>query len=138
MLGVWDQAPFRQTVVHGYRGPIRWGRPLYNGWSALTGAACLPAPGATFRHLMAAVPIAADDDAAVFGALLDFAIVESMNRDSDYLLLGLHAADPLLKIAKDRAATCYTTRLYLVCWEDGEPFRAAIDGRPPYLELGSL
>jgi hypothetical protein len=54
------------------------------------------------------------------------------------VLLGLHEADPLLAVARPHRAVWYTTNLYLVCWEDGEPLRASLDGRPPYLELGSL
>ena len=37
-----------------------------------------------------------------------------------------------------RAAAEYRTRLFVVCWEDGEAERRALDGRVPYLELGSL
>ena len=62
----------------------------------------------------------------------------SSDAPATHLLLGLHESDPLLPVAQSRAAICYTTRLYLVCWEDGEPFRAGLDGRVPYLELGSL
>ena len=55
-----------------------------------------------------------------------------------YLTLGLHEADPLLPALKSFRAVWYTTELFLVCWQDGEAFRARLDDRPPYLELGSL
>ena len=36
------------------------------------------------------------------------------------------------------AAAEYRTRLFVVCWDDGEAYRGRLDARPPYLELGSL
>ena len=55
-----------------------------------------------------------------------------------YLLLGLHESDPLFLRASRWRARRYVTRLYLACWDDGEPLRKSLDGRPPYLELGCL
>jgi hypothetical protein len=50
----------------------------------------------------------------------------------------LQGADPLLSALRAYRATRYVTLLYLVCWADGEALRARLDGRVPYLELGSL
>ena len=55
-----------------------------------------------------------------------------------HLLIGLHEADPLLRVAQRYQAACYVTHLFLVCWRDGEEARIALDGRAPYLEAGSL
>ena len=54
------------------------------------------------------------------------------------MLLGLHETDPLLPVARRYQAACYVTYLFLVCWADGDTVRQALDGRPPYLELGCL
>ncbi len=54
------------------------------------------------------------------------------------LLLGLHADDPLLTVARPLAAKEYHTQLYYVCWPDGESLLDELDDRPPYLELGCL
>jgi hypothetical protein len=43
----------------------------------------------------------------------------------------------MLPIARSRGRA-YVTRLFLVCWDDGDPLRASLDKRPPYLELGGL
>lgn len=136
-LAAWDQHGFRQTVVHGYGRPLGWVRPVYNAWARLAGRPRLPGPGDAFRYRVAALPLVADDDPAVFAALLDAFLVRG-GGDADYLLVGLHEADPLLAVMRRRRATWYTTRLFLVCWEDGEAMRRSLDGRPPYLELGSL
>jgi hypothetical protein len=136
MLAGWDQHRFRQTVVHRYEWPLGWLRPFYNAWATGFHKPRLPGAGDSFRYLTAALPIVAEDDAHVFARLLEALL--SAAGTWDYALLGLHETDPLLSVAKTYRATWYTTRLYLVCWEDGEKVRAALDGRPPYLELGAM
>lgn len=137
-LAGWDQHAFRQNVVAGYNGLLRWLRPAYNTWARLRGWPRLPRPGGAVRSLLAALPVIADDDPATFAALLQELLNKTSAGQHEYLLLGLHEADPLLPVARSLPAKCYTTRLHLVCWQDGEPLRATLDGRPPYLELGTL
>jgi hypothetical protein len=137
-LAGWDQHAYRQTVVHGYGGPLRWARPVYNAWAVLRRRPWLPAPGQALRYLTAALPVVADDDPAVFAALLDGLLVRAAGGPWQYLLAGLHEADPLLPVLRRYRATWYVTNLYLVCWDDGEELRARLDGRAPYLELGAL
>jgi hypothetical protein len=138
MVAGWDQHAFRQSVIEGYSGWLKWLRPVYNTWHHLRGAPGLPAPGQPLHYLSAALPLAAGDDAGVFAALL----AELRGRCSggawSHLLLGLHEADPLLGIARHWQTACYTTFLYLVAWPDGDAQRLALDDRPPYLELGTL
>jgi hypothetical protein len=131
-LGTWDQSSFRQAVIHDYSRLLRWLRPLYNIWAWLRGRPPLPAIGAELRHTFAALPVAVD--AAALCSLLDAA----RPTVADYLLLGLHERDPLLPAARRYAMAEYVTRLFIVCWDDGEAYRRTLDDRPPYLELGSL
>ena len=77
-------------------------------------------------------------DREVFAALLKTLLARSSTRHGDYLLLGLHETDALLRLVTKRGTTSYITRLYHVCWEDGEELRSRLDGRPSYLELGCL
>jgi len=137
-LAGWDQHAYRQRVVHAYGGWLgRW-RPVYNGWAWLRGRAGLPAVGAPLRLLLAALPVVADDDAGVLRALLAALVQRARTGPWSHVLVGLHAADPLLPLVRRYQSACYTTQLYLVCWDDGEAARRALDGRPPYLESGSL
>jgi hypothetical protein len=136
-LAGWDQHDFRQTVVEGYGGLLRWLRPLYNGWAALRRLPSLPAPGQPLHYLCGALPVVAGGDPAVFDALIDRLCCRAAGR-WPYLLIGLHESDPLLALLRERRATWYTTLLYLVCWDDGELARQALDERVPFLELGSL
>lgn len=137
-LAGWDQHAYRQRVVRGYGGWLGRLRPLYNAWAVLRGRAGLPAVGEPLRTLLAALPVVADDDPVVFQALLASLLQQASAAGWSHLLIGLHAADPLLAVARRYEAACYTTQLYLVCWDDGDSARLALDGRPPYLESGSL
>jgi len=87
---------------------------------------------------MGALPLACDDDPQVLRALLDALVLERSGRTWDYLLLGMHGSDPLRAAVQEYQADYYTTQAYLACWEDGEELHRALDGRPLYLELGSL
>jgi hypothetical protein len=138
MLAGWDQQPFRQTVVHAYGWPLSWLRPFYNACACWRGLPRLPEPGEAFRYLTAALPLVADDDPHIFASLLNGLYQRAQAGDCDYLLLGLHERDPLLPVLRRYRATWYTTRLHVVCWEDGEEMRQRLDDRPPYLELGCL
>lgn len=135
-FGLWDQSDFRQTVVHGYGPPLGWVRPIYNAWARWSGRPRLPGAGDRFRSRCAALPLVDDDDPETFAALLGTAVARST--DADYLLIGLHESDPLLSVVRRWPATWYPTKLFYVCWDDGEPVRRSVDDRPPYLELGSL
>ncbi|MCY2930527.1 MAG: hypothetical protein NTV86_13715 [Planctomycetota bacterium] len=138
LLAAWDQYAFRQNVVHSYHGPLRALRPLYNAWAGLTGRPRLPQPGQPLRSLVAALPVVADDDPRTAAALLDAAMDARRGQGWDYLLVGLHESDPLLRALHARRGRRYVTNLYVVCWPDGESLHRWLDARPPYLELGTL
>jgi len=136
-LACWDQSAFRQVVVERYGLGIGWARRFYNAWAALRKLPKLPQAGRPFRFVSAALPMALNDEPAVFCALLNAAIKMAAKRH-EYLLVGMHDSDPLLPLVKSRWSAEYLTRLYYVCWPDGEALRQKIDERPPYLELGCL
>lgn len=138
LLAAWDQQAFRQNVVHSYHGPLRALRPLYNAWAGLTGHPRLPRPGQPLRSLVAGFPVVADDDPQTAAALLDAALAARRGQGWDYLMVGLHESDPLLRALHARPGRRYVTNLYVVCWPDGDSLRRSLDARPPYLELGTL
>jgi hypothetical protein len=137
-LAGWDQHAYRQTLVNGYRGWLGRVRPLYNVFCKLRGIAGLPAPGSSLRYLLATLPLVADDEPDVFAALLNRVRARAAGGPCSHLLVGLHEADPLLRLACRYESARYVTRLYLVCWKEGDERRLGLDGRCPYLELGSL
>lgn len=137
-LGGWDQHLFRQSIVQHYSRAIRWGRPLYNFGARLRGRPLLPAAGQPFRYLVGTLPVVSQSDPTVFKALLKTLLNSRAGSSAEFLLLGLHANDPLLPVARAFQTARYTTHVFLVCWDDGEEARSRLDDRTPYLELGSL
>jgi hypothetical protein len=138
ILAGWDQTAFRQSVIHGYKRPLKYARPVYNAWARARGLPSLPAVGTPLRYLTGALPIVADHRPGVLSALLAEQCCRAAGSSFDYLLIGLHESDPLLAELRGLGGKEYMTRLFLVCWQDGEPLRRSLDGRPPYLELGCL
>jgi hypothetical protein len=88
--------------------------------------------------LTGALPVVSEDAPDVFKALIEALCQRAAGGPWSHVLIGLHAADPLLRVARRYQAACYVTHLFLVSWEDGDPARLAVDSRAPYLELGSL
>jgi hypothetical protein len=136
VLAAWDQRGMRQTAVHGYSRRLHVFRPFYNAAARLRSRPMLPRPGEIFPFVTGAIPVVRDNDREIAAALLDHLL--AANEQRTFLLVGLHERDPLLPMIQRRQVTAYVTRLYHVCWEDGESLRSSLDSRPPYLELGCL
>lgn len=134
ILAGWDQSGFKQTVVERYSGPLRWLRPLYDGYARIRNLPGLPRPGGAFHYIMGALPLMENNDPVMFAALIRRLLADLSGRERAYLLVALHESHPLLPVLVRRATTRYVTRLYCVCWEDPP----VLDGRTPYLELGCL
>jgi hypothetical protein len=139
-MGLWDQTSFKQTVVRGYSGTLRWLRPAYNGAAWLMGhtAAPLPPPGAHLRAAYAAFIAVSHDDPGTFSTLLRRVCALAAARGFTYLLLGLAAGDPLLDAARRFPHVAYGSTLYTVCLQGDEAFHSVPDGRVPYMEIATL
>jgi len=133
-LACWNQLPFRQHLVAGYNGLIRWGRPALNLLAAPAGCQLLPPPGTPVRCMLAACLAIRHDNPGVFRALLQHALSTRAGAGHDYLFVGLAEGDPLLPVAAEPLHIALRSRIYAVTW-DAAP---ALDGRAPYMELGSL
>lgn len=125
-MALWDQTGFKQSVVRGYSG---W-------WKAL--APVLPRIGQQLRSVYASLVCIADDDAAVFRALLREVYNLACARRADYLLIGLDARDPLLRPARAYRHLSYGSRLYLASWRNGGPCHEQLDDRPAYVDIATL
>jgi hypothetical protein len=134
----WDQRAFRQTVVHQYSGAMRWLRPAYNTWARASRRPALPPAGSVLRTVFTARLVVLQDDPAVFVALKAQLRQKARVSGAHYLLVGMHADDPLWPAARSLSARRYTTRLFYVAWEDEQELLDSLDERAPYLELGSL
>lgn len=130
VMAAWNQLPFRQHVVTGYQGWLRWAQPLLGR--------LLPPPGEPVRSLLAACLAIRDDDPAVFHVLLRHLLHVHAGRTHRWLFIGLAGDDPLQPVAAEPWHLTLHSRIYTVEWGDGRAALQALDDRVPYLELGSL
>jgi hypothetical protein len=138
VAGLWDQSAYKQTIVHGYTGWLKAAAPLYNIGAPWFGRAALPRPGDKLRSAYASLISIANDEIAVFRALLRALYNLACGRRLGYLLVGLDARDPLLPAAYDYSHVVYRSRLYLAEWCDGSRIYEQLDGRPDYVDIATL
>ena len=138
VIGLWDQSAYKQTVVQAYPGFLRQARPLYNAGAGLMGMQPLPEAGQAIRSIYASFVCVARNDPRIFQVLLQSAYNLAAQRAYAFLIVGLSVRDPLLAIARRYAHITYRSRLYLVCWQDGEDFHERLDSRVPYVDVATL
>ncbi len=138
VLGLWDQSPYKQTVVRGYGGWLGRFRPWVNLGARLIGARPLPPPGDALRFIYASFICVAGNNPAVFDLLLRHAHNLAAERRFAYLMVGLSRRDPLLPVAQQYWHVPYRSRIHLACWEDGQAWANQLDNRIPYIEIASL
>jgi hypothetical protein len=138
LAGLWDQSGYKQTIVHGYSGWLKAAAPLYNLGAACVRRAALPHPGEKLRSAYASLICIANDEIAIFRALLCELYNLARSRRLSYLLVGLDSRDPLLPAAREYAHVSYPTRLYVAEWPDGERVYEQLDARPAYVDIATL
>ncbi len=121
---VWDQRAVRQTVVRGYPPMLRRMRPLVNFGARLLRTPRLPAVGKTIP-LAFASHIAATPDS--LPAALRSLETAASQRGIEYLTVGFDARDPRLGVVRRHfKGREYSSRIYLVYWEDGAQCAEAV------------
>lgn len=120
--------PARQTVVERYRGPLGWTRGLLSKLTSLP----LPEPGSELP--MAYVALGCGTVEA-YRALLEHLYGEARRRGYGFLMAGLAESDPCCEVVNRFPHWTYPSQVYAVLFQDQE---VRIDGRTPYLEIGTL
>jgi hypothetical protein len=136
VAGLWDQREYKQTVVQGYAGALRWFRPVTAPLARLAGLPPLTPPGEAVASAHLAFVCVAGDDSEVFRALLRHARDLAARRGLGYVIVGLDTRDPLLPCAMACLHVAYSSRLYTVSF--GEDHGVPLDGRVPYVETATL
>lgn len=133
---VWDQRPFRQTIIDGYGGALRLTRPAVNAVQSLRGLPYLPPPGAVLAQ--GAVLGAFAADAGAWPPLWRALRARAAARGLAWLAWSADARAPevpaLRRLLRPRE---YHTRIYDVAW-GGRPARDAWDDRLFRPEAGLL
>jgi hypothetical protein len=125
---LWDQRPFKQTVVRRYAPALRRLRPLINAAAMILRRPRLPAVGRAVAHAyvshLAADPSRPELTERLVRVLRSCAAA----RRIDFLTLGLDARDPRLPhLRRAFRPREYVTRLYAVHWDDGAAAARQID-----------
>jgi hypothetical protein len=126
VVALWDQSAYKQSEIRGYSGWLRAAAPL------------LPRPGTQLRSAYAALVCVANDDPGTFRSLLHEIYTLAAERGFEYLLIGLDARDPLLRVARAYPHVAYPSRLYLASWPDGGHSYEPLDARPAYVDIATL
>ncbi|MGZ3439457.1 MAG: GNAT family N-acetyltransferase [Polyangia bacterium] len=138
-LAIWDQQAFKQSVVRGYRGPLRIARPAYNRLAPLVRLPTLPAPGEPVRQAYLSHFAVDGDDAGLGAALVALACDRMARSGLAYLTLGLCEGHPLLQPLRRRFLhIAYRAIVYVCYYPDGEAAVRRLDGRPTHIELAVL
>jgi hypothetical protein len=113
---VWDQAAWRQTVVAGYAGALRWARGWVNAAARVGGRPGLPAPGERLRQAYVhPLAVAADATEAEVNELLSQLEARAVERGAEWLVASVAAEDGLRAPLRRRSgAREYATRLLWV------------------------
>jgi hypothetical protein len=130
VMGLWDQSAYKQSVVRGYSGWLR-----VASW--LRGR-IVPRIGDHVRSAYAALIAVAGDEPTVFQRLLAELTAVAASRGFQYLIVGLDARDPLLRVARAHRHILYRSRLYLASWPNGVYLHERLDQRPVYVDVATL
>lgn len=133
-VAAWDQGGYKQTLVTGYRGHLRWSRPVVNALAPWLRVPRLPPPGGELRHVTLSHLAVDGDDADVLRAVVGDAHDGWIGR-MGHLTTMLAARHPLLgtlrALLRPRE---YRSTLYRVGFADLPPPGPGV----PHLEVAAL
>ncbi|MBN1760786.1 MAG: hypothetical protein JW863_20825 [Chitinispirillaceae bacterium] len=139
VVGAWDQSAYRQYRIDGYEGWIGLLRPLLNRLLRMRGFALLPEPGSSLRGCIVSFLGVRNQDTGVLRDLLDALHTHAVTGGYTAFSIGFHECDALRESVRSFPAVRYTSRMYLVYWEDGAQFaHTCSNGRVPHLEPATL
>ena len=137
VLGSWDQSSYKQEIVAAYPRRWRFLRPGYDLLATVLGGDRLPRVGQPVRTAFGCLCCQSDDDPDVLEALLDGARDRARRQGNAFLMLGFDERDPRLRSVGRSLAVTYRSDVFLGSFAGDDP-GAALDGRPAYVELGTL
>jgi hypothetical protein len=137
-LGFWDQRAFKQNLVRQYSPRMRRLLWAYNFYAGLSGKPSLPQEQRMMNIRTGAVCCIKDDEPRILQALLHYGLAQPSLKGVHAVVLGFHEKDPLRMVVQALPHHAYTSRLYILHWDDGHTAYQRLDQRVPYLEWGGL
>ena len=138
VAALWDQQPFRQTVIRGYSPALAYARPAMNLAARLFGTPHLPPPGTVLAHAFLSPLALALDATDRLPDLVAELSARAARGGLEFLTLGFAANDPRLALLRARyRCRSYVSRIYRVIWpHDRDPL--SLDPRPLLPEIAFL
>ena len=137
VLGSWDQSRFKQEIVAGYSRQLRLLQPGYDLLAQLLGGHRLPRVGQPIRTTFGCLRCQSDDDPDVLQALLSGARDRAQRQGGAFLMVGFDERDPVLHTLGRALAVPYRSDVFLGSMGEDDP-GGRLDGRPAYVEIGTL
>ncbi len=137
VLGSWEQSGYKQETVAGYGPRLQRLRPGYDVLARLLGAPRLPRMGEAIRTAYGCLRCVVDDDPEVLRALLAAAKERARWQRQAFLMLAFDERDPQLRELGRSPHVTYRSDIFLGSF-GGEDPAAVLDGRPAYIEIGTL
>jgi len=138
VVAAWNQRSFRQTYIEAYSRKMAIIRPCYNLLAQLTPLKPLPHPGAEIPYFYLAFVAIEDHNPEIFRGLLRMLYCDRAKSESHYFIAGLHESDPLASILGEYRRIEAAGRLFVIYYSDGESWFNQLDGRVPYVEIGTV
>jgi hypothetical protein len=127
---LWDQRPFKQTVIQSYASWLAMTRPALNFASVIIGTPRLPAVGSVLAHAFMSHVAVEPQDSDAFIALTARLRTLAARRGIEFLTLGLASCDPrLILLRRQFRFREYLSRIYVVRWPGLGGSARELDGR---------
>jgi hypothetical protein len=137
VMASWDQRGYKQEIVAGLASRLRRLRPVYDLLARILGGDRLPTPGEPIRTAFGSLRCVADDDPDVLEALLRSTRAHARRQGQAFLMVGFDERDPQLRTLRRSLHVTYESDVFLGSFAAADP-GAMLDGRPIYVELGTL
>lgn len=138
-LSAWDQNAFKQYYIDGYSAAVGVLRGAINGYAWLSGKPNLPRAGQMLKSIFLATVCIEGDRKEVFDMLLRKLISDLTNKHTYHsLTAGFHERDPLIPVVKKYPHITYTSKAWLVSWEEVDELVNDLNKSKLYFELGAL
>lgn len=112
-LALWDQRAFKQSVIKGYKKPLKQLRPLYNLHATLTKRVLLPQPNSMLEQIYIAFFVCKRDE--LYLDILKEASQLAKTKKATSCILGLSCEHPKVTMLKKKLkANLYETDIEIV------------------------
>lgn len=138
VVALWNQQPFRQIVVSEYSPLMNTAGKISRIISRLAGSPQLPTINDKLNTFYLSRIAVQNGDKKVFKCLLTEALNKCRTDGAGFLAAGFFNNDPFKGVADSFFHLTLSSIIYKVRWDDSSIDDIPLDGRVPYVELGSL